>query len=64
MGGGQRHENFSYPDEHYYYYILAEKFGWTPNEIDDQPAARMDWILAIATAANEAENQKIEKKRK
>ena len=27
-------------------YVLAETFGFTPNEIDEQPAARLDWLIA------------------
>ena len=27
-------------------YVLAETFGYTPTQIDDQPAARLDWLLA------------------
>lgn len=35
------------------YYVCAEKFGWTPNEVDEQPAVKVDWVLAIASAIEE-----------
>ena len=27
-------------------YVLASEFGYTPLQIDDQPAARLDWLIA------------------
>lgn len=27
-------------------YVLAETFGYTLLQIDEQPAARLDWLLA------------------
>lgn len=45
------------------YYIAAKEFGWTPLELDEQPAVIVDWIVAIATASSEAESERIEKAR-
>jgi hypothetical protein len=53
LAGRERHEAFSYPDEQFLYYLAAEKFGWTPNQVDEQPAHLIDWILAIANAHEE-----------
>jgi len=61
LSGGQRNENFSYPDEQYLYFIAAKEFGWTPNELDEQPAVIVDWLVAIATAHSEAEAERIDK---
>lgn len=27
-------------------YRLAKTFGYTPQQIDDQPAIRLDWLIA------------------
>lgn len=32
--------------EEYREYLLASTFGYTPTEIDEQPAVRLDWLLA------------------
>lgn len=34
------------PPSQYRDYVLCRAFGWTLQEIDDQPAARTDWLLA------------------
>jgi hypothetical protein len=60
LEGGQRHEAFTYPDEEWFYYVCADRFGWTPETVDEQPAARLDWILAIAALVKEVENDKHE----
>jgi hypothetical protein len=36
-------------------YQLARTFGWTRDEIDDQPAVWLDWLLAIHGKVREAE---------
>jgi hypothetical protein len=53
LAGRERYPDFSYPDEQFIYYIAAERFGWTPAEVDEQPAHLIDWILAIANAHEE-----------
>lgn len=47
----------SLPAEHRIY-RLARTFGWTPNQIDEQPAATLDWLLAIDDAYRTAEAEK------
>jgi len=48
LEGGSRHDDFEYPDEHWVYYQMADRFGWTPEQVDNLPAAQADWLLAIA----------------
>lgn len=52
----------SYPDEQYLYFIAAEKFGWTPTEVDEQPAGLFDWLIAISTAVEKVKADKVDKK--
>lgn len=28
--------------------MVAEKFGWTPTQVDEEPAYYMDWLVSIA----------------
>jgi hypothetical protein len=53
LKGGERHEAFTYPDEQWYYYAMAERFGWTPEQVDNLPAGTADWLLAIARITEE-----------
>lgn len=45
------------PPEHRVY-RLAKTFGWTPLEIDEQPAVTLDWLLAIDDAYAEAAKER------
>lgn len=45
-----------YPDEHWEYYICAKEFGWTPDEVDNQPAHKVAWVIAINNIVVEVEN--------
>lgn len=27
---------------------MADRFGWTPDEVDNLPAGTADWLIAIA----------------
>lgn len=60
MEGGERHEAFTYPDEQWVYYMMAEKFGWTPNQVDELPAATADWLMAISTVVEEVKTKKAD----
>jgi hypothetical protein len=53
LQGNQRHEDFDYPDEQWMYFLLAERFGWTPAQVDEQPAVLIDWLLSIGTIVDE-----------
>lgn len=52
------------PPEQFREYLLADVFGYTPNEIDDQPAARLDWLIAChrTVVAVRSEQQKRQQK--
>tara|TARA_R110000868_G_C10582674_1_gene738779 strand:+ start:304 stop:423 length:120 start_codon:yes stop_codon:yes gene_type:complete len=32
---------------------MAERFGWTPEQVDNLPAEMADWVLAIARTVDE-----------
>ena len=34
-------------------YLLASRFGWTKQEIDDQPAVWLDWLISIDATVQE-----------
>jgi hypothetical protein len=38
--------------------LSAKEFGWTPTEVDEQPAALVDWLLAIASMVKQVQNDK------
>jgi hypothetical protein len=38
--------------------MLADRFGWTPTEVDDQPAILLDWLTAIAGVVDEVKASK------
>jgi hypothetical protein len=60
LEGGERHEAFTYPDEEWFYYTAAEKFGWTPDQVDEQPAYLIDWLISIATLVDEVKAKQID----
>jgi hypothetical protein len=42
---------------------MADRFGWTPEQVDNLPAATADWVLAIAATVDEAKVEKAERDR-
>lgn len=42
-------------------YELADRFGWTPDEIDAAPAIRTDWMLEVARTIDRARENRREK---
>ena len=42
---------------------MADRFGWTPEQVDDLPAKTADWILAIASTVDEAKIERAERDR-
>ena len=48
-----------YPDEYWEYYICAKEFGWTPEEVDNQPVRVVSWVIAIHNVVVEVENERI-----
>lgn len=39
---------------------MAERFGWTPEQVDNLPAATADWLLAIAKMVDEVKAERLE----
>ena len=56
--GSSRSDDLEYPDEQYQYYLCAKTFGWTINEVDEQPAFLATWLMAIAEMENEVSNER------
>jgi hypothetical protein len=59
MMGGQRHEDFVYPDDQWYYFQFADRFGWTPDQVDDLPATTADWLISIAATYESAKAERM-----
>lgn len=59
MEGGRRHEDFDYPDQEWYYYQMADRFGWTPEQVDNLPVETADWLIAIATTVDSVKADRI-----
>lgn len=56
LEGNRREDSLDYPDEEYFYYLCAKEFGWTPSEVDEQPAAILDWLISIHNVVRQVEN--------
>jgi len=37
--------------------MLAKQFGWTKQQIDEQPAVWLDWMLTLSGLWAEVENE-------
>ncbi len=59
MEGGRRHEEFDYPDQEWYYFQMADRFGWTPEQVDNLPVETADWLIAIATTVESVKADRI-----
>jgi hypothetical protein len=59
MQGNQAHEDFDYPVVEWQYYLLAKKFGWTPTQVDEQPAYLVDWLMAIAATDDAVSAERV-----
>ncbi len=59
MEGGRRHEEFNYPDQEWYYFQMADRFGWTPEQVDNLPVETADWLIAIATTVDSVKADRI-----
>ena len=58
MQGSLRHDDLEYPDREYEYFLCAKEFGWTINEVDEQPAHTTAWLVAISQLMIEVENER------
>jgi len=39
--------------------MLADRFGWTPTEVDEQPAILLDWLIGISGIVEEVKADKL-----
>jgi len=62
LQGFQRSSDLDYPDEEWFYFKFADRFGWTPEQVDNLPAGRSDWLLAIADTVEQVKIEQMEKK--
>jgi hypothetical protein len=53
LEGGERREDLEYPDEEWMYFQMADRFGWTPDQVDNLPAGTADYLLAIAATVEQ-----------
>lgn len=56
-----RSDDLIYPDEYWYYYQMADRFGWTPQQVDELPAITSDWLLGISGLVDRIKAERIEK---
>jgi hypothetical protein len=48
----------------WFYYRFADKFGWTPGQVDELPAGQADWLLAIADTVEQVKAEQAERRSK
>lgn len=39
---------------------MADRFGWTPEQVDNLPAATADWLISIAQITDEVKAERTE----
>ena len=39
---------------------MADKFGWTPDQVDNLPAPMADWLLAISNVIEDVKADRLE----
>jgi len=61
LDGGLRHEDLTYPDEAWFYFQMADRFGWAPEQVDNLPASTADWLLAIASTIEQVKSERAER---
>jgi hypothetical protein len=61
LEGNTPHEAFDYPEAEFRYWQFADRYGWLPNQVDEQPVYFMDWILAIGNLKTEIQNEQARK---
>jgi len=40
---------------------MAERFGWTPEQVDNLPAGTADWLIAIASTVDQIKAEGLRK---
>jgi hypothetical protein len=63
LEGGSREKSLEYPDQEWYYFQMADRFGWTPQQVDELPAATADWLIAIAGTVEKLQADRINDKK-
>jgi len=43
---------------------MADRFGWTPEQVDNLPAGTADWLIAIANTVEEVKIERAERESK
>ena len=57
MQGNTPNPDLDYPEDEFLYWQFAERYGWTPHQVDAQPVYYLDWILAIGNLKLEIEQE-------
>jgi hypothetical protein len=39
---------------------MADRFGWTPEQVDNMPAGTADWMLAIAATVEAVKTKRLD----
>jgi len=60
LEGNEKRYELTHPDEEWFYFLCADRFGWTPSVVDEQPAYLMDWLLSIAVLTEQVKSDKYE----
>jgi len=60
LQGNTPHEDLEYPVAEFRYWQYADRYGWTPSQVDSESAYFMDWILAIGNVKLEIEREQAE----
>lgn len=47
LTGHEYNGDLPLPSTEWFYYLCARDFGWTPEQVDEQPAALVDWLIAF-----------------
>ena len=40
---------------------MAERFGWTPDQVDNLPANTADWLIAIGNVVESVKAERLDK---
>jgi len=40
---------------------MADRFGWTPEQVDELPAGQADWLIAIAATVENVKADRLNK---
>jgi hypothetical protein len=60
MQGNTPSDDLDYPVDEFKYWQLADRYGWTPSQVDNESAYLIDWILAIGSVKIEIEREQSE----